>query len=72
MNLKQYISGEKGRATFLAKKLGVTLSYISQMASGDAAMSAKTAVKIEEITEREFLRIHQFHDWKKIWPELKE
>lgn len=72
MNLKTYItSGERGTATNLASLLGVSLSYLSQMASGTANISPERAVQIEKNTNGQVSRRDLFPDnWKAIWPEL--
>ena len=71
MNLKQYIQEERGNATSLAQKLGVSLSYLSQMASGAAPTSSARAGDIFTFTDgkvtRQELRPDDF--WR-IWPDL--
>jgi DNA-binding transcriptional regulator YdaS (Cro superfamily) len=72
MNLKNYIDQERGRATSLAQEIGVSLSYLSQMASGKAPISPEKAVLIEQKTNGLVTRKKMFvNDWQKIWPELK-
>jgi DNA-binding transcriptional regulator YdaS (Cro superfamily) len=73
MDLKTYLAdGERGRAAKLAQKLGIAPSYLSQMASGDSAISPKRCVLIEQETEgmvpRKDLRPL---DWWELWPELQ-
>jgi len=71
MHLKSYIQSERGNATALAAVLGIPLSYLSQMASGDRAVTAERASAIELATggvvTRQMLRPD---DWQAIWPEL--
>lgn len=71
MDLKTYItSGVRGRATKLAAVLGVSTSYLSQMASGKSPISAKRCVLIEVetlVVTRKDLRPD---DWAETWPEL--
>jgi DNA-binding transcriptional regulator YdaS (Cro superfamily) len=72
MNLKEYVSNlERGGATRLAQELGLSPSYLSQLASGKAARSAAMCVSIEQATNgavsRKDLRPN---DWASIWPEL--
>jgi DNA-binding transcriptional regulator YdaS (Cro superfamily) len=51
MNLKQYIkSFKRGSASKLANELGVSPSYLSQMASGRAPVPAKLCTVIERAT----------------------
>lgn len=72
MDLKTYISGERGTATKLASALGVPLSYLSQMINGTSSVSPKRCVEIEQVTNgvvtRKDLRPD---DWADIWPELR-
>lgn len=74
MDLKTYLSTlERGGATLLSEKLGVSISFLSQMASGAAAISPARCVSIEQATvgavTRQELRPD---DWNLIWPELAE
>jgi len=72
VDLKTYISSERGNATKLAKALDVSLSYLSQMADGKSAISPKRAVLIEEETKGAVPRQETFpEDWAQIWPELR-
>lgn len=73
MDLKNYIDSlEWGGAKHLADKLGVSKSFLSQMASGASSISPKRCVEIELATygkvSRKDLRPS---DWHKIWPELE-
>jgi len=71
MDLKTYISSERGRATALAAELGVSLSYLSQLAAGTAPLSPKRCVKIESATGGEVTRQELLpNDWRDTWPEL--
>lgn len=71
MDLKQYIATERGRATRLAKQLGISTSYLSQMAGGVAPVSEERAVQIEVFTDGLVSRRDTFPTrWEKIWPEL--
>ena len=72
MQLKQYISDESGRSGALAKAIGVSPSYLSQMASGATAISPKRSVEIELATDGIVTRKDTNPDWEKIWPERKE
>ncbi len=72
MELKQYISAlGRGEAKKLAEQLGVSSSYLSQLASGRCPISPQRCVEIETATDgvvsRRDLRPD---DWGKIWPEL--
>lgn len=72
MNLKSYFAIESGNATRLASAIGVSLSYLSQFASGACSISPARCVEIEEATKgavsRKDLRPD---DWSRIWPELR-
>jgi DNA-binding transcriptional regulator YdaS (Cro superfamily) len=72
MNLKTYLSAERGRATWLATQLvGVSTSYLSQMASGKAPISPERCVQIEQATGGEVTRQELCpENWQAIWPEL--
>lgn len=73
MDLKTYISEERGRATRLAANLDISASYLSQMASGLAPVSVKRASQIESLTGGAVSRKEFFpEDWQIIWPELVE
>lgn len=74
MDLKTYISeSPRGCATKLASELGVSLSYLSQMASGSAPISPERCVAIEGATSRQVTRKDlRPDDWERIWPELAE
>jgi DNA-binding transcriptional regulator YdaS (Cro superfamily) len=71
MDLKTYITAERGRASTLAAELGVSLSYLSQMANGTAPISPERCVEIEQKTAGAVPRQHLKRDeWPRIWPEL--
>ncbi|WP_063657376.1 transcriptional regulator [Candidatus Arsenophonus triatominarum] len=72
MELKEYIDSlERGGSKNLARKLNISKSFLSQMASGLCPISPKRCVEIELATcgkvSRKDLRPD---DWHKIWPEL--
>lgn len=72
MTLAEYLrTSPRGTATSLAKSLGVSVSYLSQMASGDSPISERRAVQFESLTAGAVSRKDTFPaDWKDIWPEL--
>lgn len=73
MDLKTYLSTlERGGASRLASSLGVSISFLSQMASGDAAISPARCVQIEQKTGGIVTRRDLRDDWHLIWPELAE
>jgi DNA-binding transcriptional regulator YdaS (Cro superfamily) len=72
MKLKDYIlSLDRGGCKNLACSLGVSSSYLSQMAAGITSVSPARCVELEQLTDgrvnRKDLRPN---DWDKIWPEL--
>lgn len=74
MDLKTYFrTGERGTAKKLAEDLGISSSYLSQLASGLAPLSPKVCVSIERFTSgavtRQDLRPK---DWRDLWPELEQ
>lgn len=70
MNLKNYLASlERGAATKLAAKLGISISYLSQLASGKAPISAARCVAIEQATDGVVSRKELRDDWQSIWPE---
>lgn len=73
MNLKTYIQAERGNATALAQALGIPASFLSQMASGDRAITPERAARIEVLTTGQVKRWDSRpNDWHDIWPELVE
>lgn len=72
MNLKTYLSElERGGASRLAEALGVSISYLSQMAAGTAAISPARCVAIEQATAGAVTRRDlRPDDWAQIWPEM--
>lgn len=72
MDLKTYIASERGRATSLAATIGVSPSYLSQMANGQCAISPERCVEIEHATEGAVTRRDLRDNWQSIWPELAE
>jgi DNA-binding transcriptional regulator YdaS (Cro superfamily) len=73
MDLKTYIQDERGNASALAESLGIPLSYLSQMASGNRAITPERASAIERATAGVVTRqAMRPDDWQAIWPELAE
>ena len=71
MNLKEYIEAKRGNATALSEKIGVSLSYLSQLSVEGAQISPIRAVEIEQATDRLVTRQElRPDDWQRIWPEL--
>ena len=73
MKLKAYIQSERGKATALAEALNIPATYLSQMASGNRAITAERASDIERFTGGVVTRKDMFPDkWARIWPELSK
>lgn len=72
MELKKYIDDlDRGDAKKLAAELGVSSSYLSQMASGRSSISPRRCVEIERATKGRVSRQElRPDDWESIWPEL--
>lgn len=72
MQLKDYLAElPRGSATELAEKLSISLSFLSQMASGSSAISPERCVSIEQSTNGAVTRKDlRPNDWMRIWPEL--
>lgn len=72
MNLKEYFTKlNRGEATRLSKEIGVSISFLSQIASGSSKAPIKYCLRIEKATgggvTRQDLRPFDAHE---IWPDL--
>lgn len=74
MNLKDYLASlERGGPTRFASELQVSVSYLSQMASGQTSVSPARSVEIEQKTNGSVTRQElRPDDWPEIWPELTD
>lgn len=73
MKLNEYISSARGNSASLSKSIVISMSYLSQMASGEAAISPQRCVLIERATNGQVTRQElRPNDWQDIWPELTE
>lgn len=72
MNLRAYLASlERGGASRIAELLGISISYLSQLSTGAAAISPARCVAIEFATGGEVTRKDlRPDDWQSIWPEL--
>jgi len=71
MDLKTYIAREHGSGSALAARLGVSPSYLSQMANGRSPISPERCVDIWRATNGQVTRPElRPDDWQRIWPEL--
>ncbi|HHQ4306224.1 TPA: transcriptional regulator [Serratia fonticola] len=71
MQLKDYMSTlKRGEITKLAERIGISKSYLSQMASGTSPVPPARAPAIEEATLGAVTRADlRPKDWFRIWPE---
>lgn len=70
MQLKDYLSQQRGNAKWLAEKLGISMSFLSQMASNASPISPKRAIEIERFTGGMVTRADCLPaEWVHIWPE---
>lgn len=75
MTLRDYLDSlKRGAVAQFASDLGVSPSYLSQMASGAAPISPKRCVRIEKLSDGLVTRKYDLHplDWQEIWPELND
>src|SRR5260364_258152 len=71
MKLKEYLSTlERSGASQLAKLLEISISYLSQLASGTSSISPTRCVDIERAAGGKVTRQALRDDWHLIWPEL--
>lgn len=71
MNLLTYIEAERGRAARLAKSMGKSASFVTQMAHGKRPVPALHAVAIERDTGGQVRRWDMRpEDWHLLWPNL--
>lgn len=71
MNLNEYLDNKFDTARSLAKKLGVTDSFISQWRTGYRPVPVEYCAQIEKATNGLVTRQHlRPLDWFRIWPEL--
>lgn len=72
MNLKKYITQlPRGEAKLFSKAIGVSPSYLSQMASGVASISPAISLAIERATAGAVTRADlRPDDYWLIWPDL--
>jgi len=71
VQLIDFLQNEKGSATRLAVLLGLSPSYLSQMATGYRPVSPARCAAIERATHGQVTRRDlRPQDWRNIWPEL--
>ncbi len=74
MQLSEYLGTlPRGGASKFAEYLGISTSYLSQLAAGTTARSPERCVEIEKATDGAVTRKDlRPDDWERIWPELAE
>jgi DNA-binding transcriptional regulator YdaS (Cro superfamily) len=71
MDIKTYLSQERGRQAALAKAIGAYAPDVSRWADGTRAIPVIYGAAIEAATGGLVTRQEMFpNDWKRIWPEL--
>lgn len=72
MDIKSYLSQERGRQSALAKAIGAYAPDVSRWADGTRPIPVAYAAAIEAATGGQVTRKEMFPDeWKRIWPELE-
>lgn len=71
MNLKDYLSRERGRNSRMAEHLNVSRGFVSMMSNNKKSVPPKIATAIESFTNGEVSRRDLISNWKEIWPELE-
>ncbi|MDR6381798.1 transcriptional regulator [Paraburkholderia caribensis] len=72
MNLKAYISKERGRLTALSKAIGAHAPDVSRWADGKRPVPIQFGLPIEQATNGEVTRLEMFpiEVVAKVWPDL--
>lgn len=71
MDLKSWLTQERGRGARLAGAIGVSPAFVSQMMVRGRPAPAEQCVAIERETEGAVMRWDlRPADWHRIWPEL--
>lgn len=71
--LNLWLKAERGRAAALARHLGVSQAFMSDMASGEKSIPTDHMAAIEAFTAGAVTRREMCpQDWARIWPELAE
>jgi len=71
MELKPFIqTSRRGTAKRLADGLGISPSYLSQIAAKENLRTPELCVKIETLTLGAVPRQHLRTNWREVWPEL--
>ena len=71
MNLRQYVKTHPGSGAWLSVQLGISQSYLSQMASGLRPVPVEMCAQLEALTGHCVRRWDMRPEsWHRIWPEL--
>lgn len=71
MDLPTYLAEEHGRAARLARRIGKSPAFVSQLALKQRPVPVPLATAIELATEAKVTRRElRPDDWSEIWPEL--
>lgn len=71
--IHDWLKSERGRATKLAKHLGIGVPMVWKMANGERPVPVAHGAQIEAFTQGEVSRRDIWPDtWHTIWPELAE
>lgn len=72
MNLKTYLSLERGRTSALARAIGAHAPDVSRWADGKRPVPIQFGIPIEQATNGEVTRLEMFPTEviEKVWPEL--
>jgi DNA-binding transcriptional regulator YdaS (Cro superfamily) len=73
MDIKTYLSQERGRQAALAKAIGAHAPDVSRWADGKRPIPLEYGAAIESATGGLVTRREMFpNDWARVWPELVE
>ncbi|MFC5475809.1 transcriptional regulator [Paraherbaspirillum soli] len=73
MDLKTYLSIERGRMSRLCREIDAHASDVSRWASGKRPIPLGFGPKIEKATEGQVTRREMFpENWHEVWPELNK
>ena len=71
MTLTEYLKRERGRTADVAARAGVSVAFLSQIATGARGTPAERGADIERACDFAVRRWDlRPHDWHRIWPEL--
>lgn len=71
MELSEYLNAERGRAKRMAARVGMSASFLSQIARRERPCPAEFGAAIEAASDYQVRRWElRPDDWRRIWPEL--